>query len=74
MSHVSYFPSDNTPFTTPFPAVHSILAPSALLAEILPRYALENPMSCIFLARGVNDTYLVQAGTEKYILRVYTAG
>jgi len=74
MSHVSYFSSDNTSFTTPFPAVHSILAPTALLAEILPRYALENPINCIFLARGVNDTYLVQAGTEKYILRVYTAG
>jgi Ser/Thr protein kinase RdoA (MazF antagonist) len=74
MSHISHFSSGNTSFVTPFPAVHSILAPTALLAEILPRYALEHPISCIFLAQGVNDTYLVQAGTEKYILRVYAAG
>ncbi len=59
--------------STPFPAVHSILSPVALLTEILPRYDLANLVNCIFLARGVNDTYLVQTGTEKYILRVYTA-
>ena len=70
MSHVSHVLSNNTPF----PAVHSVLSPTALLAEVLSRYDLENPVHCVFLARGVNDTYLVQSGTEKYILRVYMAG
>ena len=74
MPHVSHFSPNTASFTTPFPTVHSILAPTALTAEILPHYDLENPVNCIFLARGVNDTYLVQAGTEKYILRIYTVG
>jgi len=74
MSHVSHFPSNNPSFATPFPVVHSILAPTALLTEFLPYYALAEPVSCVFLTQGVNDTYLVQADTEKYILRVYTAG
>ena len=74
MFHVSHFSSNSPSFTIPFPSVHSILAPTALAAEILPRYDLENPVNCTFLARGVNDTYLVQAGIEKYILRVYTTG
>jgi Ser/Thr protein kinase RdoA (MazF antagonist) len=69
MFHASHFSPDNVPF----PTVHSILSPAALLAEILARYDLAHPVNCIFLTRGVNDTYLVQTGTEKYILRVYTA-
>lgn len=73
MSHVSHFSSNTTSFTTPFPVVHSILSPDALLVEVLSCYDLEKPGNCIFLARGVNDTYLVPAETEKYILRVYTA-
>ncbi|MBA2391957.1 MAG: phosphotransferase [Ktedonobacteraceae bacterium] len=73
MIHVSDFSSNNASFTSPFPVVHSILSPVALLTEILPNYDLIKPINCIFLARGVNDTYLVQTGTEKYILRVYTA-
>jgi hypothetical protein len=69
MFHASHFSADNVSF----PTVHSILSPTALLAEILTCYDLVRPVTCILLMRGVNDTYLVQTHNEKYILRVYTA-
>ncbi|GHO57968.1 phosphotransferase enzyme family protein [Ktedonobacter robiniae] len=74
MSHILDTLADKPAFSVPFPVTHSILAPEALLAEVLPLYDLDEQVSCLFLTRGVNDTYLVQSGTTKYILRVYRAG
>ncbi len=73
MSHVSHVSSNHASFTNPFPVAYSILSPTALLKEVLSHYDLEKPVNCIFLTRGVNDTYLVQTEAGKYILRVYTA-
>lgn len=74
MSHILDTLADRPAFTIPFPVTHSILAPEALLAEVLPLYDLAEQVSCLFLTRGVNDTYLVWVGETKYILRVYRAG
>ncbi|HEX4207239.1 MAG TPA: phosphotransferase [Ktedonobacteraceae bacterium] len=74
MSHVSRSVSDRTAITAPFPVAYSVLSPMALHSEVLSRYALGDQVSCVFWARGVNDTYLVQTHTKKYILRVYHAG
>ncbi|MGH2480802.1 MAG: phosphotransferase enzyme family protein, partial [Ktedonobacteraceae bacterium] len=74
MPHTSHLALDNVSITSPFPVTHSILSTTALCSEILPRYELGDPVTCLFLARGVNDTYLVQTPAEKYILRVYQTG
>ena len=74
MSHIPHVLSDSTNPTDSFPVTHSILSTAALLSEILPLYDLAGQVSCIFLARGINDTYLVQTSTEKYILRAYQTG
>lgn len=73
MSHVSHSLSNGAASAVPFPVIHSILSPEALLSEVLPLYNLGSPAKCLFLTRGVNDTYLVQTPAEKYILRVYRA-
>ena len=38
---------------------------------ISENYELPRPITCNLHAVGDNDTYLVQAGTERYALRVY---
>jgi Ser/Thr protein kinase RdoA (MazF antagonist) len=57
--------------TKTFPVTHSILSISALITELLPEYAIETPTDCRFLQPGLNDTFLVDTLTAKYILRVY---
>jgi Ser/Thr protein kinase RdoA (MazF antagonist) len=74
MSHVSYSLADDSSTTAPFPVTYSISSTIALQSEILPRYDLGDQVTCIFLTRGVNDTYLVQTSLEKYILRIYRTG
>lgn len=53
-----------------FPASYSTLCPNALGILISEEYLLEN-VQCTFLVRGVGDTYLVQSGTSRFILRIY---
>lgn len=53
-----------------FPATYSTLDPEALAQLIKNHYALGN-VHCAFLVRGVGDTYLVEAQSKKFILRVY---
>jgi Ser/Thr protein kinase RdoA (MazF antagonist) len=60
--------------TVHFPVHSSLLSPQALVTQVLSLYELQAPVSCFLLTRGINDTYLVLAGRNKYILRVYTAG
>jgi len=54
-----------------FPVEYSSLSAKALLQLVISNYSL-NPASTItFLKRGFNDTYLIETGKSKYILRVY---
>lgn len=57
--------------STPLPAVHSILRADALMEHILARYQLPQPVTCRLYFSGLNDTYLVDAGGDRYVLRVY---
>jgi Ser/Thr protein kinase RdoA (MazF antagonist) len=54
------------------PVVHSVAAPEALIAELAGPYRLAGAR-CELLQRGLNDTYLVRAGGERYVARVYRA-
>jgi Ser/Thr protein kinase RdoA (MazF antagonist) len=69
-------PMSNSSYPTMglFPVTHSILSAAALLAEVLPDYAIGMPVGCKLLGRGLNDTYLVHTTDDRYILRVYRAG
>jgi Ser/Thr protein kinase RdoA (MazF antagonist) len=57
-----------------FPVVSSVLAPDALLGELVSGYGLEEPVGCVLWQRGLNDTYLVSSGAERFVARVYRAG
>ncbi|PZO42135.1 MAG: homoserine kinase [Pseudanabaena frigida] len=53
-----------------FPITYSTLAPQALVDRILSRYAVGEVSSCVFWMRGLSDIYLVEAGDNRYVLRV----
>jgi Ser/Thr protein kinase RdoA (MazF antagonist) len=53
---------------------YSTLSPAAVVAHILREYKLGELTSCEFLARGLNDTFRVQASDRSYAFRVYRAG
>jgi Ser/Thr protein kinase RdoA (MazF antagonist) len=53
-----------------FPASYSTLLPSAL-ADLVSRKYGWAAVRCEFLVRGVGDTYLIESGDNRYILRVY---
>lgn len=57
-----------------FPVTHSILSQRALKNEILPFYFGQASVDCRLLVRGMNDSYLVRAGGNEYILRAYRHG
>ena len=54
-----------------FPVAHSILNPTSLASYITRHYDIGWVAECKFLNRGLNDTYLVETTTDKFILRVY---
>lgn len=54
-----------------FPVEYSSLSAQALQEFVCKNYSFPNTSSITFLKRGFNDTYLIQNGMEKYILRVY---
>ena len=56
-----------------FPVVHSTLDPNALTREIEARYALGDPVRCQLMSRANNDFYQVEAGGERFALRVAKA-
>ena len=58
----------------PAPAIHSVLSSDALTQSVLARYQLPQPISCRLFYAGLNDTYLVGAGSDRYVLRVYRTG
>lgn len=57
----------------PIPIVHSVLDGRALGREIRSRYGLTEPFDCELLVRGVNDVYVVTAGSARYAARVWRA-
>jgi Ser/Thr protein kinase RdoA (MazF antagonist) len=57
-----------------FPVIASVLSPTALAERVLPRYALSPPVRCRLVARGLSDTYRVEAGDTVAYLRVTPHG
>ena len=58
-----------------FPAIDSTLRPEALVQEVLPHYGIGDIVRCRLQARGLNDTYKVEASDKRsYFLRVYRRG
>jgi len=55
---------------TLFPSSYSTLSCEALVSFLSNSYNWQH-VTCRLLLRGVGDTYLVEAGKEKYILRIY---
>jgi Ser/Thr protein kinase RdoA (MazF antagonist) len=56
-----------------FPVTHSILSGHAVAAAAEQAYCLQTPVSCLLLKQSLNDTYLLTAGNQPYIVRVYGA-
>lgn len=54
--------------------IHSIPSGEALMATVLSSYSIGKPCCCQIYKRGLNDTYLVETESEKYILRLYRQG
>ncbi|MGC4059130.1 MAG: phosphotransferase [Chitinophagaceae bacterium] len=54
-----------------FPVITSVLEPVALAAFIRERYALTAEPSCRLLKTGINHTYRIEAGKQKFVLRIY---
>lgn len=57
-----------------FPALHSMLAASALEEHVLSAYPLGTVCACHLFYPGINDTYVVRTQGQQYILRVYRYG
>lgn len=53
---------------------HSIISAAALPAELIRVYDIGRPVECRFLHLGLNDSYLVGTGKQRYVLRVYRLG
>lgn len=54
-----------------FGAIHSILNPKSLAVWASDLYFKGEDVKCQILKTGINHTYLLKTGTEKYVLRVY---
>ena len=50
------------------------IGPQVLLREVLPLYSIGSKPVCRLHHRGLNQTYLVTSGRDRYVLRVYTPG
>ena len=57
-----------------FPLSNSILSGQALAQRVLCKFRLADPVRCYLLNPGLNDTYVVTAGSSIFILRVYRHG
>jgi Ser/Thr protein kinase RdoA (MazF antagonist) len=57
-----------------FPVTYSTLSVKALEHAVLSKYDLELPLECQVFSKGLNDTFLVKANGNKYILRAYRFG
>ncbi|HMS66539.1 MAG: phosphotransferase [Saprospiraceae bacterium] len=55
-----------------FPVTHSILSASHLAEFIQCRYDFGADIQCKLMKSGINDTYLVSAGQNQFVFRVYS--
>ncbi|WP_258199332.1 phosphotransferase [Paenibacillus endoradicis] len=56
-----------------FPIDYSLLSKQALLSHIKDNYEVYEPINIKYFLRGMNDTYVLETKSEKYIFRVYRA-
>ena len=56
-----------------FPAVQSLLDPASLEKAVEALYRLDAPLRCRLVSRGMNDTYLLTAGGQRFALKVARA-
>jgi Ser/Thr protein kinase RdoA (MazF antagonist) len=56
-----------------FPVTHSVLSTDALGRYIQTRYSIGEVRTCTLLHHNLNDTYLVDAASGRYILRASQA-
>jgi Ser/Thr protein kinase RdoA (MazF antagonist) len=56
-----------------FPVTYSLLSKQAILSHIKDNYEVHEPIKFKYFLRGMNDTYILETGTDKYIFRVYRA-
>lgn len=56
---------------TNFPASSSILSAASLQAFLIKKYKLSENTICSLLKTWINDTYLIETASTKYIFRVY---
>ncbi|MBM7566713.1 phosphotransferase enzyme family protein [Paenibacillus sacheonensis] len=56
-----------------FPASYTLLSREALLAHIRQQYDIDEPRFLHYFLRGMNDTYLLETETARYMFRVYRA-
>jgi Ser/Thr protein kinase RdoA (MazF antagonist) len=47
------------------------LSPEALRAEVVSHYDLPSPVECSLLVSGAHDTFLIETGGDRYVLKVY---
>lgn len=57
-----------------FPVIDSVLDAGAVASRVLARYDLTPPVTCEYLQRGLNDTYVVHAASDTYYFRIYRHG
>jgi Ser/Thr protein kinase RdoA (MazF antagonist) len=50
------------------------LSPQALLSEVVSHYEILLPAECTPLVSGRHDTFLVSAGEDRYVLKIYRLG
>jgi Ser/Thr protein kinase RdoA (MazF antagonist) len=59
---------------SPFPVVHSVLAPAALLRHVTTHYDIGSPIQCILLRSWINEVYSVQTSRGRFMLKVFRRG
>lgn len=55
-----------------FPVTNSTLSATHLGAFLQSKYGLDSNASCRLLKAGINDSYLVASGDDKYVFRIYS--
>ncbi|WP_268034779.1 phosphotransferase [Algoriphagus sp. PAP.12] len=53
------------------PAISTIISPDFLAQLVGKEYNLQSPISCKVLKTGVNHTYLIESGEQKFVFRLY---
>lgn len=53
------------------PAISTVISPDFLAQLVGKEYNLQSPISCKVLKTGVNHTYLIESGEQKFVFRLY---